>query len=60
VTKEQQRAETEALVRKARFGKRKLAITRCPAGMRQWDSNINYRHGGVLPGHLDPRTMGEV
>ena len=58
-TKEQQRAETAALIRKARYGKAKLAITRCPPGARQWDS-LNHKHGGVIPAHLNPVTMVEV
>lgn len=60
MTKAQQRAETEALVRKARYGKRKLAITRLPGGQRQADSILQRRaRGGMLPSHLNPLTMGD-
>lgn len=55
-SKSAQRAETEALVRKARYGKRHLAITRCPPGARQYDS-ITEKRGGVMPGDLDPRVL---
>lgn len=54
MTKAQQRAETAALVRKARYGKRKLAITRCLPGQER---NYTPKHGGVCPGHLNPVTM---
>ena len=55
MTKSEQRAETEALVRKARYGKAKLAITRCPEFERR-----RYRtatRGGMMPAHLDPRKL---
>ncbi len=59
MTKQEQRAETAALIRKARYGKRKLAITRLPCGERQSDSIIPRRRGGgMLPAHLNPLTMG--
>jgi hypothetical protein len=37
-----------------------LKVTRCPDGARERDSRIDYKHGGALPGHLDPRTIGET
>lgn len=61
MTKAQQRAETAALVRKARYGKRKLAVTRCLPGMWAKSENcIRYKNGHMLPGHLNPVTLGEI
>ena len=60
MNKAEQRAETAALIRKARYGKRKLAITRCPPGARQSDSILQRRtRGGMMPAHLNPLTMGD-
>lgn len=37
-----------------------LRVTRCPDGAKQSDSCIRYKSGGgMLPGHLDPRFIGE-
>lgn len=49
------RSETEALIRKARHGKRKLAVTRCPEYVNR--SVPRSRGGGVLPAHLNPVTI---
>lgn len=59
MTKVEQRAETAALVRKARFGKAKLAITRLPDAVWERDSCIRYKNGHMLPAHLNPVTMGD-
>lgn len=49
-----QRAETEALIRKARYGKAKIKVTRYGECVRD---NLNPRRGGILPAHLDPRAL---
>lgn len=52
MTKAEMAAETEKLLRKARYGKRRVKVTRCPDGipMGVW----NGRRGGMLPSDLDP------
>lgn len=52
-----QRAETAALVRKARYGKQHLAVTKCLPGRWQLDSCIRFKGAHMLPGHLNPVTM---
>lgn len=58
MTKAQQREELAALVRKARFGKQKLRITRCPPGAYENNLHLRRQSGGMLPAHLNPVTLG--
>ncbi len=52
-SKAQQREESARLLRQARYGKRRVKVTRCPPGAREWDSKSTKR-GGTTPSHLDP------
>lgn len=52
MTKAEMQAETDRLIRQARYGKRKLRITRCPDGIPM--GVRNPKRGGILPADLDP------
>lgn len=58
-TKAQMRADLDKLIRKARYGKAKLRVTRCPAGDCHGNTYLTRKFGGVMPGHLNPVTLGE-